>query len=175
MNHKTYSHTNPAEAQRAFEQDMVAMEDQGLVPQSQEWRVEDIRFRPDVHHLTVTYGPEEEWTGVRIRQSGSVSVRYNNAQEAKAAITELKLYKKELAVKKKELSAQQAQVRAAHTQKTAYLGARRGTGSQLMRGYERQQTANSVAAIGNNKNALDRLNIDIDRLILRLGEAAKGG
>ncbi len=44
-----------------------------------------------------------------------------------------------------------------------------------MRGYARQQTANAVGTIGNNKNAIDRLNIEIDRLIIQLQQRAKGG
>ncbi|MDL2335551.1 MAG: hypothetical protein QFC55_05935 [Chloroflexota bacterium] len=97
------------------------------------------------------------------------------AQEAKEAIAELKLYKKELAVKKKELSAQQAQVRAGATSKSAFLGAKRSTSAQVVRGYQRQRTANAVAAIGESKNAIDRLVIGIDRLIIQLDQKAKGG
>lgn len=175
MIQKRYSHSVEAEAQKLFEQDRAAMEEQGLVPNSHDWSVENKRLRPDVHHLTVTFGPEDEWTGVRIRPSGTVAVNVSTPQEAKDAIAELKLYKKELAVKKKELSAQQAKVRAGATQKSAFLGAKRNTGAQLVRGYQRQQTANAVAAIGGNKNAIDRLVIEIDRLIIRLDQKAKGG
>jgi hypothetical protein len=182
---KRYPGTNRDEVQKLFDQERVAMEDQGLVPQSEEWTVENLRFRPDVHHLTVTYGPEEEWSGVRIRPSGTVSVKVNSPAEAKDAIAELKLYKKELAVRKKELSAQASAVRAAHSQKIAgqsSLVRRRGAGGAIVRGVQksgrerqRQQTQNAVASIANSKGAIDRLVIEIDRLILQLERMAKSG
>lgn len=169
---KRYSGTTQEQAQDAFEADRDAMEEQGYVVTDTTWTKEDRRFMADLHHLDVTYGPEEEWTGVRFYPSGTVRVKVTTPEEAKQAIRELKDYKKELAIQKKELSAEAAAIRATQAQKVSSRGGLvRGSGSRAkaVRGLQRasrdaqkSRVASQIGAIAQSKTAIDRLSIEIE-------------
>jgi hypothetical protein len=154
------------------------MEDQGLVPRSQEWRKEDIRFRPDIYHLTVIYGPEEEWSGIRVRPSGTIAVRVSTPAEAKQAIAELKAKKKELGVQRRELTSAAATIRVEHrARKAGRAPAGKGMFADVARNNRRaqdQQVAAQVANVDRQKLMVDRQSAQIDRALLQLERMAGG-
>ncbi len=164
---KTYSGATESEAQAAYEADADTMAAEGLQASGFAWSKEVRRLRPDVMHLTVTYGAEDPWTGVRFYRSGAVRVNYATPQEARGAIAELRMKKKELALQKKGLGATATALRADHRARVARL-------APTDRQPEKEQLTRHVASLDERKSAIDAAVLEIDRMILDLDRFAKG-
>lgn len=126
----------------------------------------------------------EDFGVVAFQRDGGIRVNANGPAEEKLAITELRLKKKELTAQKRELTAGIAAHRAEFRTKVAgrhsTVGLGRGTtgriiraGVQNKRRNERMEVDNAVVPIEQERNAIDRRMIEIDRAIARI-QAARG-
>lgn len=115
---------------------------------------------------------------VTITDDGELSVSVQSVTEAKIAIKELKLKKKEYALVKRDISQQQKQIRAEYTDKVRQRGSKfKGGGSigrlvqtvqTINRDTDRRSLAQELAPLEQQKNAIDAILNAIDRTILQI-------
>ena len=180
---RTYSAGTEAEAHAAHQADLVALAEQGFEVHGTRWAKEERRMRSPIFHMSVLYGSERPWTGVRTYPSGTIRVQASTRDEAVAAIAELKLMKKEMALEKRELNAEATAIRSEYSMKVASRGpAVRGSGTTagLVRGYQRAgrqsdriEKTEAINDITERKAFIDRRVVEIDRALIALERLAK--
>lgn len=115
---------------------------------------------------------------VTIASNGQIHVSARSAAEAKIAIKELKLKKKEYALVKREISQQQKQIRAEYTDAVRQRGSKfRGGGNigrivrtvqTINRDADRRALAQQLAPLEQQKNVVDTMINAIDQAILQV-------
>jgi hypothetical protein len=113
---------------------------------------------------------------VVFQQDGRVKLNINTAQEAKVAINELRLKKKEWAVVKREVMEEMRQIRAAYTEYTRQRGSKfpgGGTIGRMIRAFQtmdrdqmRNRLAQELAPLEAERRDIDSRMLEIDRAIL---------
>ncbi|NJO79247.1 MAG: hypothetical protein HC827_12490 [Cyanobacteria bacterium RM1_2_2] len=115
---------------------------------------------------------------VMIATDGEWRILVRSVAEAKTAIKELKLKKKEYALIKREISQQQKQIRAEYTDQVRQRGSKfRGGGSigclvrtvqTIHRDADRRTLAQELAPLEQQKNAIEAIINTIDQTILQV-------
>ncbi len=115
---------------------------------------------------------------VTISDNGELCVSINSTADAKIAIKELKLKKKEYALVKREISQHQKQIRSEYTDKVRLRGSKvRGGGSigsfvrtvqTINRDADRRTLTQQLAPLDQQKNAVNRIINVIDQTILQV-------
>jgi hypothetical protein len=115
---------------------------------------------------------------VAITDSGKLHISARTVAEAKIAIKELKLKKKEYVLVKREISQQQKQIRAEYTEQVRQRGSKfRGGGNMgrlirtvqtVNRDADRRSLAQKLAPLEEQKNTIDTIINAIDQTILQL-------
>jgi len=131
--------------------------------------------------------PPAEWgPGQLVRETdGRIEVRCETRAEAKLAIREVKLKKKELQLARRdvvqEIRAVRADYRSSVAGRHSTVGLGRGTGGRLMRAgiqgkrrYERMAADNEVTELEARRNSFDDALLEVDGLILTLENYAAG-
>ncbi len=123
----------------------------------------------------VPLGPQSV---VRYEDDGNLSINIGNVAEAKQAIKELKLIKKEWAIEKKAINAEIADLRAGRRMQTAQQSSMvRGGGQvgQVVRSFQRisrdearRNHANALAPLEESKAFIDRSMLEIDSAVTQL-------
>lgn len=115
---------------------------------------------------------------VTITDNGELRISARSVAEAKIAIKDLKLKKKEYALIKREISQQQKQIRAEYTDKVRQRGSKfRGGGNlgrfvrtvqTINRDADRRTLAEDLAPLEQQKNAVEAIINAIDQTILQV-------
>jgi hypothetical protein len=147
---RRYAASSTEEVERKYAAEREEMALRGLEPAT-EHRTKEKSFLRTQYVLTVEYGPEKPWTGLRVYPSGSLRYRVESAKEARDVIKELRMHKKQLAVEKKQLTAEASMLRARNRGRTSS-----------------GPVADRLAAIGQAKATLDNRAVVLDRGILAL-------
>jgi hypothetical protein len=120
----------------------------------------------------------EQSSFVMITDDGKLHISVQSLAEAKIAIKELKLKKKEYAFVKREISQQQKIIRAEYTDRVRQRGSKlRGGGTigrlvrtvqTINRDADRRALAQQLAPLEQQKNAVDGVINTIDQAILKI-------
>jgi hypothetical protein len=115
---------------------------------------------------------------VKITDNGELIISARSVAEAKIAIKELRLKKKEYALVKREISQQQKQIRAEYTDQVRQRGSKfRGGGSvgrlirtvqTINRDADRRSLAQELAPLEQQKNGVEAVITAIDQTILQV-------
>jgi hypothetical protein len=115
---------------------------------------------------------------VTVDADGDLRVSARSVAEAKIAIKELKLKKKEYALIKREISQKQKQIRAEYTDNVRQRGSKlRGGGGigsfirtvqTISRDADRRSLAQELAPLEQQKNTVDAMTNAINRAILKV-------
>jgi hypothetical protein len=122
--------------------------------------------------------PESTMRGVVFLDNGDIHLNVGTVEEAKLAIKQLKLKKKEYAVAKKAVTNEMSQIRATRSQQVAQQGSMmRGGGNvgKTVRTFERigrdadkRKHANTLAPLEAQKAAIARATLVLDQAIMRI-------
>lgn len=114
-------------------------------------------------------------SGVIFKPNGDITVETNTVTEAKLAIKQLKLKKKEWAIAKKEVATEMAQLRAARQLELARQGSMMRGGGKIgkvvrevehaSRDAARRRYANALAPLEQRKALIERQMLKIDNVI----------
>jgi hypothetical protein len=115
---------------------------------------------------------------VEFTQDGRIIIRASTVAEAKLALKELKLKKKENSITKREITNQQQQIRAGYTDKIRREGTKmRGGGSigrfvrdfqTSSRNIDKANLARKLAPINKQKSQIDAILTAIDKAVIQV-------